>query len=257
MTPSLRDVADDRPRLYADGCHNDDDLDPARLLGRQCRYGAPDAPRTLVLFGDSHAAHWFPAFERVATSDGWLLRVVTRSGCRSIDVPNTPDGEPDAACRRWQEEAIAAIAQIDDAVVVLSNSRGADAGDLDGAAWSTALSDTVARLESDVIVLGDVPRPGYDVPLCLSAHLTTALACAPPPEDAVDDAHRTLERETARRAGALFVDSTTWVCPGAPCQVIAGRLLVYRDGHHLTTTFAASLSAELAAAISHAGRRAS
>ncbi len=43
-------------------------------------------------------------------------------------------------------------------------------------------------------------------------------------------------------AGATFVDPSDWLCPSEPCPVVIGRVLVYRDGHHMTTPFARALA---------------
>jgi hypothetical protein len=45
------------------------------------------------------------------------------------------------------------------------------------------------------------------------------------------------------------VDLSDAVCPVDPCPPIIGTTLVYRDHHHLTATFAASLADELEAAL--------
>ena len=50
-------------------------------------------------------------------------------------------------------------------------------------AWMTSLTDLVATLRADtgarIPVLGPVPDPHSDVPVCPSAHLDNALTCAP------------------------------------------------------------------------------
>jgi hypothetical protein len=46
-------------------------------------------------------------------------------------------------------------------------------------------------------------------------------------------------REAAEAAGAVVVDPYPVVCPGTNCEVVHdGRLVVYRDGGHLTKTYA-------------------
>ena len=53
----------------------------------------------------------------------------------------------------------------------------------------------------------------------------------------------------AEAEGAAFVDPTPWVCPVDPCPAVIGRYLVYRDTHHLTTTYALALRNRLAASL--------
>jgi hypothetical protein len=45
--------------------------------------------------------------------------------------------------------------------------------------------------------------------------------------------------------GATFVDVTPLLCQENRCPAIAGNVLVYRDGNHLTTAFMASRSDDL------------
>jgi hypothetical protein len=71
-----------KARVYADGCQ-------VPLLERAsppCEYGPAKNDTTVVLFGDSHAAHWFPAFDSVATLRGSKLVNLTKTGCPSVTV---------------------------------------------------------------------------------------------------------------------------------------------------------------------------
>ncbi len=56
MRPGLRAVAGDKAAVYGDGCH----LDAGSVHAKECIYGDAGTTR-VVLFGDSHAAQWFPA----------------------------------------------------------------------------------------------------------------------------------------------------------------------------------------------------
>ena len=50
-----------------------------------------------------------------------------------------------------------------------------------------------------------------------------------------------------------MVDLSDATCPTDPCPPIIGTNLVYRDHHHLTATFAASLADVLGAALPAVG----
>jgi SGNH domain-containing protein len=58
---------------------------PRRLRRRRARdrvrFGVTTARRTVILIGDSHAAQWFRALERVAMHERFRLIVWTKSGC--------------------------------------------------------------------------------------------------------------------------------------------------------------------------------
>jgi hypothetical protein len=43
-----------------------------------------------------------------------------------------------------------------------------------------------------------------------------------------------------------MLDPTPLICPADPCPVVVGSLLVYRDTHHMTAHYAASIAPFLA-----------
>jgi hypothetical protein len=93
-----------------------------------------------------------------------------------------------------------------------------------------------------VLVIGDTPNPAGDPPVCLSDHLDDALACATPSAKAVAPDWLATERAVTVKTGATFIDPSAWLCPTEPCPAVIGRVLVYRDGHHMTTPFARALA---------------
>ena len=144
-------------------------------------------------------------------------------------------------------------------MVVISDSR---AGDLwvDGASirstdredlWAAGLRraiDSMAAARS-IVVLGDTPNPKGDPPVCLSAHPGDVLACATPSSTAIDPERTATEREVSSASGATFIDPSPWLCPTEPCPAVIGDVLVYRDGHHMTTPFARALAPYLGPAL--------
>ena len=255
LVPSLVDARDDLPVIYADDCHVDiiDTVPPAR-----CVYGDPDGVKTIVLFGDSHAAQWFPALERISKERHWRLLSMTKSGCTSVDVPVwvVQFDRPYEECTAWREAVIKAIERADPALVVISNAHNYSLA-LDGKpawstdhedVWSAGLTRTIDRVSGvadAVLLIGDTPLMADDPPVCLSKRLDDASACATPIASAVRRIRLTEDQRVAAATGATFVDPTPWLCPSEPCPVVIGRFLVYRDRHHMTATFARALGARL------------
>jgi len=257
LVPSLGAVRDDLPVVYEDGCHASaaetptiDDLDT-------CVYGAPAADTTVVVIGDSHAAHWFPALARLAEAHAWRLVSITKSACPSIDtdvdIYNPTLKRPYLECAAWMDMTLERIAAESPDLVVVSNSRSTrfvidgeavrstDRDDL----WGAGLDATIRAVQATgaaVVVIGDTPDPAGDPPVCLSDHLDDALACATPSDEAITSTRLATERAVAAKAGATFIDPSDWLCPTEPCPAVIGRVLVYRDGHHMTTPFARALA---------------
>jgi len=63
-----------------------------------CVYGDLNAPRTMALFGDSHAAMWFPALERIAAERDWRIYPLVKFSCPPVSV--TASGTPPASVIR-------------------------------------------------------------------------------------------------------------------------------------------------------------
>jgi len=229
----------------------------------ECAYGDPGSGTTVVLLGDSHAAHWFPTLERLATDRGWRLVNLTKSGCSPATIRqwNSVFKRPYDECDTWRAGAMARIAAERPALVVVAGSRQFAIvddtgtilrGDAETAAWRTGIEATLAAIvpvADRVAVIGDTPRSQHDVPVCLSDHPDDVLACATPVDRAIDATWRAEEQAAAAEAGAAFIDPAPWVCPSGPCPAVLGRFMVYRDEHHLTTPFAAALARPLGDAL--------
>jgi hypothetical protein len=216
----------------------------------------------VILFGDSHAAQWFPTLERLAIARGWRLVSLTKSACSAADatVWNTALNRVYTECDAWRERALARIAAEHPDLVVMADSRGYTLALPGGPVasedrepiWDAAVARTLARLEPltrAIALIGDTPKSSVDPPVCLSKHPDDSLACATPMADAIAPVRLAAERAAAAAAGAVYVDPTPWVCPSDPCPVVIGRYLVYRDHQHLTATFAAALAGALVAVL--------
>jgi SGNH domain (fused to AT3 domains) len=251
LVPPLAGVRNDMPVVYGDGCHGGArDVKPGA-----CVFGVPDGRETVMLIGDSHAAQWFPTLERLARERDWRLISLTKSACPANELPvwNSSLKRAYTECDAWRQAVLERIAATRPTLVVISNDRsgqlllgGAPAASTKhNDAWEAGLDRFLPEVTpnaGEVAVIGDTPNPSGDPPECLSAHPTDALACATPASTALDPARMKAERAAAEANGATFIDPAPLVCPTDPCPAIIGRLLVYRDGHHLTTPFAAALA---------------
>jgi hypothetical protein len=258
LVPSLLAARADKPKTYVDGCH----LDQPIVAFGSCVYGDPYSRTTVVLFGDSHAAQWFPTLERIAREKGLRLVSLTKSACTAADVQvwSSTYRRAYTECDTWRSSAFARIAAERPALVVVASSRSfqpmaagrATEGEGARTATSTGLARTIRRLEKSagaVTIIGDTPLAPLDPPNCLSANTGHVLRCATPVEKATDPAWTAMERSVATAWGATFVDPTRWVCPSSPCPAVIGRYLVSRDTHHLATPFVTALSTRLARAL--------
>ncbi|MGO4257849.1 acyltransferase family protein [Marmoricola sp. RAF53] len=231
-----------------------------------CSMGDTDAARTLVLFGDSHIGMWTAPIVRLADEAGWKVVVFLKTGCPPIDTPawRNDGSRRYRECDRWRTWAYRNIARIHpDRIITTGYTQTAIAdpktgkelrGD-DGAAGTRALvpgmRSALAKLTAaspQVTVLADnttLPEATAD---CLGERNATLRTCAAP-LNPTTAARNAAWSAAARVAGAGWVDTTAWLCPKNVCPLVVGNVVVYTDRHHLTRTFAQSLSPLLAAAL--------
>jgi hypothetical protein len=261
LTPALADVRDDIPLTYSDGCH----LDFEATTPGECAYGRPAATTTVVLFGDSHAAQWFPAVEALAEREQWRLLSFTKSGCPAADVTvwNPVLKRVYDECDEWRANAMERIRASRPALVLVSDIgryqlQNDDSADDDAelaTRWRAGLRTTLTDLGGTgaaVAVISDTPWPEGDVPDCVAANLSSVRKCARSADVAVDRRHVDLEREIAGELNVPFMETTDWFCTPETCPVVVGNLLVYRDNSHMTTSYAISLAPTLLTALSSA-----
>jgi hypothetical protein len=227
-----------------------------------CAYGALDSETTAVLTGDSHAAQWLPALERVAERRGWRLVAITKSACPFVDVTawNGPFKRPYRECDRFRKAMEDRIAALRPEIVFVANARVRDivvdgrrtaASDARGV-WFDGLGRELRRVGAHakrVVLLADTPRHGFD-PLDCLATASDAGACTTARAEAVDAAWALAEARAAEAAGARVVSADAWICPADPCPVVIDGVVVYLDPHHVSARFMAGLTDRIDEAIS-------
>ncbi|GAA1672255.1 SGNH hydrolase domain-containing protein [Glycomyces endophyticus] len=255
LTPALEEARLDEPVLYDDGCVVER-ADPA--VNEECWYGDPDGEQTLVLFGDSHAAQWFPALNQIAEASGWRLLAMTKAAC---SVPDVREYDPKlereyTECPEWKDGVYDLLDEVrPDAVVAATYDDKEVIADDPDQAWTDGWVDSVERLDEsagDVYYLADNPDLGEDVPDCLASNPEDASTCVGDLDESVIAPDRRAATEDAvADAGADVIDPIPWMCDvdDGTCPVVVGNLLVYRDSNHLAARFVAELAPQLAAAL--------
>ena len=239
LDPGLRAASADNAIIYSTGCMV---AIRSRDVGG-CTYGSnPDAPR-VALFGDSHAAQWFPAILPLAESGEILLEVHTKQRCASAFIDIEGRSSSDATCAPWRDAVIRQIRADPPAAVILASFAfyNTFTAAEPGALWQDALQSTVDALdiEGPIAIFADTPNMPDTPAICLSAHLDDAAECAWPAAQVLRPAMRTAEQQVT---GAEWIDFDPFICNIETCPPIIGNTLVYRDANHLTATFSRSLA---------------
>ena len=246
LEPSLPDADADQPPVFVDGCldsYTDSSLRP-------CVFGDTSSSTTVVLFGDSHAAMWFPAVDAAAEKFGWRLLTWTKATCPPFPLPIfSPElGRTFTECDDWRADVLSQIAAIHPALVILGVARHyTDIYNFTpySPVWLSGLGQEVSDIRSlgpQVTVFGPIPKPSFDVPGCLSAHLTHATACTVPVDAGLNALGMGSEMLAVTRSGGTYVDTQPWFCTLSTCAVMVDNLVVYRDDNHLTQAYASFLA---------------
>jgi peptidoglycan/LPS O-acetylase OafA/YrhL len=248
LHPSLSTVRGDLPAIYDHGCV----LDPGQPHPPDCVYGNPAGAVTVAILGDSHAAHWYPALEAIATAHDWRLLYFSKKGCPPSEQP-LRNALANRECNPWRDEALAKIIAARPNLIILTGYHYATAsGGVGDDIWRDGMTTTLTKLGDlapNVVILGDTPTENADVPQCLSGHLRSVPACVSPRSYSVRSPRLQVEAELAAQFGTATIDTSDWLCTQRACPVIIGDLLVYRDRNHLTPDASMSLAPLLEAAI--------
>lgn len=250
----LISAREDLPRIYADGCH----LPHLVEDSPNCVYGNPMARKTWVLFGDSHAAQWFPALERIAREQGWRLISLTKSACPSVWIMpyNTMLGRDYTECGRWRSAAVRRIAAEHPDLVILANYSSyylAGPKAVHADQWREGMHQTLRELRrsgAHILIFRDIPQPGFDIPICLSRaawrNVDIVSVCSFDRDKSLNAEGFELERTAAAEMdGTGALDLSDLLCLGAICSPTMGAHVAYRDSNHLTASASANLAPDL------------
>jgi len=249
LRPPLRRLEDDRGEAHTSGCHLKTS-GRTRSPGARCVFGAKDSPVTVVNIGDSHALMYAPAMIALARQHGWRLVNLTRAGCTIADV------DQNDRCNPWRRDALRRLVRERPDLVVVSNGmlgdryrvRLSDGRHLSRRASQPKLEAGLARslrrmraTGAAVVVIRDMAKaPSYDTGACLRRHRDAVDRCAfraTRPEGLAFDA-----RAAERVDGVTLADPLPVLCPDGRCPMVAGDVIVYRNGYHLSATYAETLA---------------
>ena len=255
ITPDPLTATDDVPALYAEDC----DGEVAGEVVR-CDYGDPEGDLLVALVGDSKIAQWTDALDQVGEDRGWQVHLYYRSAC-PWTAARLADEERAPSCQEWGEQVAEQLLGPDRPDVVLVSSVVGQAHGPDGSgepseeamtAGLVQMWEQVGAAGVPVVALADSPAPGgQQVFECVAEHRDDLTACAVPPNDGSGTAP--LRAAAARVTTAQFVTMNDWICPSdGDCPPVVGEVLVYRQGSHITNTYALSLAPVLGDRLEHA-----
>jgi len=257
LRPSLGHAATDYEITWHDGCLGRSSTANIPAASK-CIYGDPAGTYSVVLIGDSHASALLPGVDAMAKAHGWKLTAYVKVDCKFIDGPIYDDylKRQYTECATWNKQVLARLAANPPDLILVSMDRyieGLDSSDSSPSAQGAAIGREIKKLPaaSTVMIIEDIPAPlDHNVPSCLSNHISNYRSCAYPRSGAFGIQMGVREKIAAKNSGAGLIDLTASICPGSgACPAVINGMIVFRDEHHLTATFSASLGPALDAQV--------
>ena len=228
----------EKPAVYGDGCH----VNYGETKSGYCTYGNKNSSTTIVLYGDSHAAQWFPALEKLANERGFKLVSLTKSACPAVDSKRPDQGAFKMVhCTKWRQNSIARIAKIKPMAVITSSFQyftPANTKVSRSQWWSDGQRKLLKDLQGStahLIYISDTPRPLRDIPNCLASRNSSSC-------------DSTEKSRVSIVSGFQVVDPTPWLC-ASYCPAIVDGTVAYRDASHISVQMAVKLLPKLEEAL--------
>lgn len=244
--PEVSRARHDNPELYTRKCHvGMYSADPIA-----CEFGFAGARNTVVIVGDSHAAQWLPSLQALDLAETeWRIITHTKSDCPFLNalLVNPRKGGNYDSCLAWNKAVTQQLLALKPALVITSAANkyqvvGATAeANFDAvthglvSAWQPLISAGIK-----VVAIADTPHMHVDIPECMSSPFGGVMQCSAARVDAVMPDPISVAAESI--PGMHFIDLTDSICGPQMCSPVMGQLLIWRDEHHLTTTFARYLA---------------
>jgi peptidoglycan/LPS O-acetylase OafA/YrhL len=227
---------------FEDGCN----LNLGERIAPLCEYGDTNSGQTLVLYGDSHAAHWLPAFDLIGRKNNIKIVSLTKSACPAAEVIKEVDGQYSIEdCQGFRDASIARIEKIKPLAVIDTGLQPPyePYSTNDGLAWwlkgEEVLYNRLKSLTDFPIYLTDTPFRTINVPDCLAAG-----------RGEICNEATKINPKVAK--GFESINPTPWLCDRT-CPAVIDGIVTYRDHSHLTNAMSEHLAPKLFASLKRIG----
>ena len=224
----------------------------------ECSFGDPNSDRLVVIIGDSHAGHWLPAFQSIDSTTHIVSML--RSSCPFTEVTPLEGGVFQEKCEQWKQAVRERVRELRPDVVVVASLTpagyavaGFELGPEDAVEEGYAKElKGLGESGAQVVVLKDTPYMAFDVPQCLGG-TSGGSGCPLDRATALDANYDPLWAAVGEVPGVSGVDLTDVLCDAKTCYSVTGDVIIFRDRHHFTATFARSMAPALLDRIERAG----
>jgi peptidoglycan/LPS O-acetylase OafA/YrhL len=248
MRPTVLEAKDDLPETTTDGCISD--FDNSDVIN--CTFGDKAATRTIALAGGSHAEHWITALNLLGQLHHFKVVTYMKMGC-PLTTESLPlvmgDNRPYPGCRVWNDRVMPKLIADHPDFVFTTSTRpwNIKPGDVMPSNY-IGIWQTLSDNNIPILAMRDTPwmvRNGqpYFPADCL-ANGGDANSCGIKRSDVLSEHNQTLDF-VAQFPLLKPLDMSDAVCRKDICRAVEGNVLLYRDAHHISTTYMRTMTAEL------------
>jgi peptidoglycan/LPS O-acetylase OafA/YrhL len=248
---SLDEIVSAISKPQKDGCH----ASTVVTTLAPCIYGQASSQKTVMLFGDSHALHWFDAIEPAAKRYSYRFINRTKDACPPINAMmwDSRRNAPYIACQKWQEKVLAEIQALNPDVIILAGASSYEKMSDNGRMQFVSQSPDIRNngLLSMIKLLRAPKRklvavtgtPVYQRPPieCLFANPARTSNCTLPEKEVRPDSPFPFVPEALPTDIEIF-DPYPLLCPQGRCVAVLFGWPVNKDSGHLSPKVTAQLS---------------
>jgi hypothetical protein len=248
MRPTVLEAKGDLPETTTDGCISD--FGNSDVIN--CTFGDKEATRTIALAGGSHAEHWITALDQLGQLHHFKVVTYMKMGCplTTEDMPLVMgDNRPYPGCRVWNNRVMPKLISDHPDFVFTTSTRpwNIKPGDVMPATY-IGIWQTLSDNNIPILAMRDTPwmvRNGepYFPADCLASG-GNAISCGIKRSDVLSDHNQTLDF-VAQFPLLKPLDMSDAVCRKDICRAVEGNVLLYRDAHHISTTYMRTMTGEL------------
>ncbi|MDQ0574567.1 acyltransferase family protein [Agromyces albus] len=248
FVPNLAALKTDNGNAYR--CYSNN---PQNGKLKSCTYGSehPDATRVAIT-GDSHGALLLPALLPLFEDLNWNVDTYVSRGC-TWGIATL-----DARCRDYATAMQERFESGEYDIIITTASRGRDTTDADAREFAEARAVVwapVIAIGTDVVAIGDNPLVPAGMADCVIERPVDAVrgeACVLP-EDRATTPPDSLRLAVELEPRAHYISTTDLYCAEGGCPMVIGNVVVYRDEHHISATYARTVGPHLVSRMATAG----
>ena len=251
------EIRTDYPLIYKvrPRCH----LSQKAVRHPECMYGSSEKNKTIFLFGDSHAAQWFPAVHGMTERNNFTLYSRTKSSCSPLLIQhwNINWKREYSECSEWRDTVLNEIIEVKPDYVflavyskheVLDSNKQLLIGEERLEALLQAEKRTIEKIResgASVILIEDTPLQTADPLDCLVENPKNDTICKTPLIEALKNTFPLSIDSNPNIEGVYLLDMNSNFCyEDGMCYVTDGEFIYTRDKDHISKQYAIHLSSD-------------